>query len=89
MSTTVEGVYQNGNIELSETPNDVCDGTRVFVTFRPSGSIDLREHGIDKAQAVNLRARFACFTVDWENPEMRIYDNYDEEKAKLEHNDEF
>ena len=89
MSTTVEGVYQNGKIELSETLSDVCDGARVFVTFLPPGSINLREHGIDKAQAANLRARFACFAEDWESPEMSIYDNYDEKKAKLENNDEF
>ena len=24
MSTTIEGVYRNGKIELSETPSDVC-----------------------------------------------------------------
>ena len=49
MSTTIEGIYRNGKIELSETPNDMCEGTRVVVTFLPPGSIDLREHGIDKA----------------------------------------
>ncbi|MDE0401751.1 MAG: hypothetical protein OYL97_10785 [Candidatus Poribacteria bacterium] len=47
------------------------------------GNIDLREHGISKAQAAELRARLACFAEDWESPEMDIYDNYDEEKAKL------
>lgn len=33
MSTTIEGVYHNGKIELSETPSDVCEGTRVIVTL--------------------------------------------------------
>ncbi|MDE0485142.1 MAG: hypothetical protein OXI67_21410 [Candidatus Poribacteria bacterium] len=84
MSTTIEGVYHNGEIELSETPSDVCEGTRVVVIFMPSEAIDLRERGIDEAQAANLRARFATFAEDWENPEMSIYDNYDEEKAKLQ-----
>ena len=49
MSTTIEGIYHNDKIELSETPSDVCEGTRVVVTFFPPGFIDLRERGIDKA----------------------------------------
>ena len=84
MSTTIEGICRNGKIELSEAPSDVCEGTRVVVTFLPPDSIDLRERGIDKAQAAELRARLACFTEDWESPEMNVYDNYDEEKAKLQ-----
>ena len=84
MSKTIEGIFRDGKIELSETPNDICEGTRVIVTFLSPGSIDLRESGIDEIQAADLRARFACFAEDWESPEMSIYDNYDEEKAKLE-----
>ena len=83
MSTTTKGIYRNSKIELSGTPGDVQDGTRVIVTFRSPGSIDLREHGIDKVQAAELRARLACFAEDWESPEMRVYDNYDKEKTKL------
>ena len=48
------------------------------------GNIDLRERGIDEAQAAEMRARLACFAEDWESPEMNVYDNYDEEKAKLQ-----
>ena len=83
MSTTIEGVYRDGKIELTETPNDVCEGTRAIVTFFPPGAVDLGEHGIDKTQAAELRARLTCFAEDWESPEMSIYDNYDEERAKL------
>ena len=86
MSTTIEGIYRNGKIELSKTPNDVCEGTRVVVTFLSPGSIDLRERGIDEGQAADMRARLASFAEDWASPEMSIYDNYDEEKAKLEKN---
>lgn len=50
----------------------------------PSHSIDLQGRGIDKVQAANLRERLATFAEDWESPEMDIYDNYDEEKAKLQ-----
>ena len=84
MSITIEGVYHNGKIELLETPNDVREGTRAVVIFMPPGAIDLREQGIDRAQAANLRARFATFAEDWESPEMSVYDNYGEEKAKLQ-----
>lgn len=48
------------------------------------GNIDLRERSIDEAQAAEIRARLASFAEDWESPEMDIYDNYDEEKAKLQ-----
>ena len=84
MSKTIEGVYRKGKIELSETPNDVCEGTRVVVTFLSPGAIDLRARGIDAAEAAEMRARLASFAEDWESPEMDIYDNYDEEKAKLQ-----
>jgi len=84
MSTTIEGIYLDGKIELLETPSDVCEGMRAIVTFLPPGSIDLKERGIDEAQAANLRARFSAFVEDWESSEMEIYDNYDEEKAKLQ-----
>ena len=84
MSKTIEGIYRNGTIELSETPSDVSEGTRVVVTFLPPGSINLRARGIDETQAAEMRARLASFAEDWESPEMDVYDNYDEEKAKLE-----
>ena len=39
MSTTIEGVYRDGKIELSETPRDVCEGTRVVVTCPYAGQL--------------------------------------------------
>ena len=41
MSKTIEGIYRNRKIELLETPNDVCESTRVVVTFLTLGSVDL------------------------------------------------
>jgi len=35
-------------------------------------------------QSAEMRARLASFAEDWENLEMDVYDNYDEEKAKLQ-----
>lgn len=84
MSTTIEGTYRNGKIELSETPQDVSEGTPVVVTFLSSNTINLQDRGINKAQAADLRARLSTFAKDWESPEMDIYNNYDEEKAKLQ-----
>ena len=36
--------------------------------------IDLREHGISREQAADLRARLSTFAEDWNDPEMDIYD---------------
>ncbi len=54
MQETITGVYRDGKIEFSETPSDMCEGARVLVTFIPPGSINLREHGIDKVQRAEL-----------------------------------
>jgi hypothetical protein len=37
-------------------------------------ALDLRELGIDKEQAADLRARLNTFAEDWERPEMDVYD---------------
>jgi hypothetical protein len=37
-------------------------------------TIDLINHGIDKAKAANLRARLKTFAVDWTLPAADIYD---------------
>ena len=83
MPTTIEGIYRDGKVELSKTPCNVCEGTSVIVIFLPSNAIDLRERGIDEAQAADIRARLASFAENWESPEMSVYDNYDTVKAKL------
>ncbi|MDE0042986.1 MAG: hypothetical protein OXT74_13185 [Candidatus Poribacteria bacterium] len=80
MLETIEGVYRDGKIELLRTPRDVSDNTPVIVTFLTSNSINLRERGIDQAQAAVLRTRFATFAEDWESSEMNSYDNYDATK---------
>ena|SRR5438876_801649 len=48
-------------------------------------AVDLREHGIDPEQAAELRAGFAAFE-DWNDPEMEIYDDYDNNLASLRQN---
>jgi len=80
---SVQGVYRKGKIELIEQPTNVRDETYVIVTFLERGLVDLRERGIDEAQAAELRAAMAAFAEDWDSPEMSIYDNYDAIKANL------
>jgi hypothetical protein len=70
---TIEGVFRNGKIELSETPADLTE-VRVIVTFLPEGAVNLSERGINEAQAASLRARLGTFAEDWESPEMGAYD---------------
>lgn len=74
MLKTVEGVYKDGKVELSATPENVSQA-RVIVTFLTDGGrVDLRERGIDEAQAAGLRARLRAVAEDWERPEMDVYD---------------
>jgi hypothetical protein len=83
MLTSIEGVYRNGHVELTERSNDVREGARVIVTFIESSAIDLAAQGIDPAQAEILRTNLTTFSEDWNSPEMSIYDDYDAAKASL------
>jgi predicted DNA-binding antitoxin AbrB/MazE fold protein len=74
MFNSVEGIYQDGKIELLETP-DLLEGTKVIVTFLPNNtSLDLSSRGINPQQAENLRTRLQSFAQDWEHPDMDAYD---------------
>ncbi len=77
MFKTIEGVYRNGKIELTEPLREVPDDTRVMVTFLERPAISLKDRGIDEAQAAELRNRLASFAEEWESPEMTPYDNYE------------
>ena len=82
MLKSIEGTYSNGRIELSEVPRDISDDTRVIVTFLERGAMDLRQHGIGREQAADLRHRLSTFIEDWESPEMAVYDDYDESRIQ-------
>jgi hypothetical protein len=77
MLTSVEGVYRDGKIELVEQPANVRDDTRVIVTFLRAASVDLQARGIDRTQAMELRARLSTFAEEWDSPEMDVYDRDD------------
>ena len=71
---TVEGVFRDGKIELTEVPEDVQEA-RVIVTFLPrSKGIDLKAAGITEAEAARLRWGFGAGIEDWDRPEMDVYD---------------
>jgi hypothetical protein len=83
MLKSVEGVYRDGKVELTEFPGDVCNETRVIVTFLETSHIDLQARGIDEAQAAALRVQLGSFAEEWDSPDMTLYDNYDAAKAQL------
>ena len=83
MIASVEGIYHQGQVELREPPANVPDDTPVIVTFLDSGDVNLRMHGIDAAQAAELRASLTAFADDWDSPEMAAYDHYDAAKSKV------
>lgn len=83
MLTTIDGVYRDGRIELSNLPSNVVEDTKVIVTFVSADTVDLAAHGIDQLQAAALRNSLNAFADDWNSPEMSIYDNYDAAKSQL------
>ena len=83
MLRTIEGVYRDGRVELSEVPGSVAEDTRVIVTFLENRQVDLRARGIDEEQAARLRTQLKAFTEEWNSPEMASYDDYDAAKHTL------
>ena len=83
MLTTITGVYRNGQVFLTEQPQNLPDEARVIVTFLTSFTIDLAARGIDENQAAELRARLRSFAAEWDNPDMDIYNDYDTAKTTL------
>ncbi len=70
---TVEGIYSDGKVELSEFPSSISQA-KVLVTFIYPKEIDLAARGISEEQAANLSARLSAFAEEWNRPEMDIYD---------------
>lgn len=74
----VENLEQNARHEDSERFPSTADNGQ-------QREIDLRAPGISREQAADLRARLATFE-DWNDPEMDIYDDYDQALATLNQN---
>jgi hypothetical protein len=58
---TFEGIYRNGKVKLTSIPYGIPEIAPVLVTFLEAKGTSLRERGIDRAQAAELRARLAAF----------------------------
>lgn len=82
---TVEGIYEDGKIELLETVSDVKKA-KVLVTFLENNDLDLRTLGIDEQQAKELRGKFSTFD-DWNDPSLDIYNDYENAKSALSEQD--
>jgi hypothetical protein len=83
MLTRVTGVYRNGQVILTEQPQNLPEEAQVIVTFLTSPAPDLAARGIDEAHAADLRARLRTFAPDWDKPDMDIYNDYDAARAAL------
>ncbi|MBA2606146.1 MAG: hypothetical protein H0U96_04670 [Acidobacteria bacterium] len=70
---TIEGTYKDGRVILTETPIEVGE-SKVLVTFLQTKKIILKERGINKIQAAELRAKLSTMAEDWNRPEMNVYD---------------
>ena len=70
---TIEGTYKDGKVILTETPAEVSE-SKVLVTFLETKEIILKERGINKTQAAELRAKLSTMAEDWNRPEMDVYD---------------
>ena len=46
--------------------------------------INLKSRGINQEEAQIMRDNLVTFADDWNNPEMSIYDNYEQHKNNLE-----
>ncbi len=75
MLKTVEGVYHQGRVDLLESPRNIVGDVPVIVTFLTDvDGIDLRDRGIDRSEAADLRGRLSVFSEDWQDLEMDVYD---------------
>jgi hypothetical protein len=73
MVTSVTGVYRNGQVILTEQPQNLPEEAQVIITFLIPSVLDLAAQGIDEAHAADLRARLRTFASEWDQPEMDIY----------------
>ncbi len=70
---TIEGIYKNGQIVLTEKPTRLGE-SKVLATFLEPREINLAERGIGQVQAAELKAKFGTMAEDWNKPEMDVYD---------------
>jgi hypothetical protein len=73
MLQSMEGIYQNGKIELREKPRGLRK-TRVIVTFLAEAKLPATQPKLSRREAAALRAKLAAWEEDWNAPGMDAYD---------------
>jgi len=73
MLQCVEGFYQDGRVELLETPEDVREA-RVIVTFLPADPAQEERPPLTPDEIVELRWKLSAWEEDWNAPGMEVYD---------------
>ena len=71
----VEGLYQEGKVELLETPKDVREA-RVIVAFLPADSTSEKKPQLTPAEIAELRWKLSAWEEDWNAPGMEAYDEF-------------
>ena len=74
MAKSVEGVYRDGKVELTEPAPEGAAGPVIVTFLALPDHVDLPSRGISPQQATDLRRRLAAFAEDWDRPEMDVYD---------------
>ena len=72
MLMSVEGMYRNGKVELTEQPPDVSEA-RVIVTFLSADQTQPLE--FTPAELAELRGKLAAWEEDWNAPGMEAYND--------------
>src|SRR5262245_43997810 len=76
MIQTIEGIFRNGKVELSELPANVNEA-RVIVTFLPSEFGPPDGPSFTTEELTELRGKLEAWEADWNAPGMEAYDDYE------------
>jgi len=73
MLLTIEGVYENGRVDLTELPRDVSHA-KVIVTFLAAETPVAVPPTFTPGEVAELRGKLAAWNDDWNAPGMEAYD---------------
>jgi hypothetical protein len=76
MIQSVEGVFRNGRVEISEEPVNIREA-RVIVTFLPDAIGPAGGPSFTREEVADLRGKLAAWEEDWNAPGMEAYDDYE------------
>ena len=73
MLQSLEGIYQDGRIELREKPRR-AGKARVIVTFLPERKASAKSPNLSRKEVIEWRAKLEAWEEDWNAPGMEAYD---------------